>query len=85
MLPFKKQLDFRHNNKINENEQLKNIDKNEFFISGFFGIASLYWKPGLENILIELDGIINQTIRAVMKSIELLIYHILNFFKKIYR
>ena len=49
----------------------------------FFGIASLYWKPGHENILIELDGIINQTIRAAMESIGLLTYDILSFFKKI--
>ena len=67
---------------MNWNERVKNIETDGIFIPGFSGIASPYWKTGFEDILIDLDGNINQTIRAAMESIGFLTYDILSFFKK---
>ena len=67
---------------MNWNERVKNIETDGIFIPGFSGIASLYWKTGFENILIDLDSNINQTIKATMESIGILTYNILSLFKK---
>ena len=67
---------------MNWNERVKNIKTDGIFIPGFSGIASPYWKTGFEDILIDLDGNINQTIRAAMESIGLLTNDILSCLKK---
>ena len=67
---------------MNWNERVKNIETDGIFVPGFSGIASPYWKTGFEDILIDLNGNINQTIRAAMESIGFLTYDILSFFKK---
>ncbi|MAI85962.1 MAG: hypothetical protein CMF99_02095 [Candidatus Marinimicrobia bacterium] len=67
---------------MNWNERVKNIKTDGIFIPGFSGIASPYWKTGFEDILIDLDDDMNQTIRAAMESIGFLTYDILSFFKK---
>ena len=68
---------------MNWNERVKGITTDGVFIPGFSGIASPYWKSGFKDILINLDGNINQTIRAAMESIGLLTNDILICLKKI--
>ena len=67
---------------MNWNKRVKNIETNGIFIPGFSGIASPNWKTRFKDILIDLDGNINQTIRAAMESIGFFTYNILSLFKK---
>ena len=78
---LEKKLNINHRI-MNWNERVKSVTTDGIFIPGFSGIASPYWKSGFEDILINLDSNINQTIRAAMESIGLLTNDILNCLKK---
>ena len=78
---LEKKFNINHN-AMNWNERVKNIKTDGIFIPGFSGIASPYWKSGFEDISINLDCNINQTIRAAMESIGLLTNDILSCLKK---
>ena len=67
---------------MNWNDRIKNINTDGIFIPGFSGIASPHWKTGFEDISINLNGNIDQTIRAAMETIGLLTNDILNHLKK---
>ena len=62
-------------------KRIKNIDTQGIFVPGFSGISAPYWKPGFDDVYVELGSDPNQIIRAGMESIGFLFNDILNCFK----
>ena len=62
-------------------KRIENIDTQGIFIPGFSGISAPYWKPGFDDVYVDLESDANQIIRAGMESIGFLFNDILNCFK----
>ena len=62
-------------------KRIKNIDTQGIFVPGFSGISAPYWKPGFDDVYVDLGSDPNQIIRAGMESIGFLFNDILNCFK----
>ena len=62
-------------------KRIENIDTQGIFIPGFSGISAPYWKPGFDDVYVDLESDPDQIIRAGMESIGFLFNDILNCFK----
>ena len=62
-------------------KRIENIDTQGIFIPGFSGISAPYWKPGFDDVYVDLESDADQIIRAGMESIGFLFNDILNCFK----